>query len=82
MKITTDHPTSSYVIPVILDDAGQVMDYGPGIQMIRKKLGLNTAGFGALIGVSGRTVEGWEQGARMPGKPELMLMAQLIKRIK
>ena len=82
MKITTNHPQSSYGIPVIIDDAGQIMDYGPGVKSIRKKLGLNTMYFGSLIGVSGRTVEGWEQGKRMPGKPELMLMAQLIKRIK
>ena len=79
MKITTDHPTSSYGIPVILDDAGQVMDYGPGVKALRKKLGLNTSDFGSLIGVSGRTVEGWEQGKRMPGKPELMLMNQLLR---
>jgi len=79
MKITTDHPTSSYGIPVIIDDAGQVMDYGPGVKAIRRNMGLNTNDFGSLIGVSGRTVEGWEQGKRMPGKPELMLISQLIK---
>ena len=80
MKITTDHPTSSYGIPVILDDAGQVMDYGQGVKAIRKKMGLNTIDFGSLIGVSGRTVEGWEQSKRMPGKPELILINQLLEK--
>lgn len=34
------------------------------IREARRKTGLNTAAFGALLGVSGRTVEGWEQGRR------------------
>jgi DNA-binding transcriptional regulator YiaG len=29
------------------------------IKKLRKKLGLDTEKFGELIGVSGRTVEGW-----------------------
>lgn len=34
------------------------------IREARRKTGLNTADFGALLGVSGRTVENWEQGRR------------------
>lgn len=79
MKITTNHPTSSYGIPVIIDDAGNPMDYSAGVKAIRKKLKLNTKDFGDLIGYSGRTVEDWEQGRAVPGKPALILMGLLLK---
>jgi len=76
MTITTNHPSSSYGLPVILDDAGQVMDYAPGIQLIRARLNLSTADLAAKIGVSPRTVEGWEQG-RTPSKSAVRLIASL-----
>lgn len=44
------------------------------IRALRKRLGLNCADFGALIGVSGRTVEDWEQGRRKPTGPAVVLM--------
>lgn len=75
MKITTDHPTSSYGIPVILDDKGRPMDYAPGIQAVRKALGLSVADVGELVGKSPRTVEGWEQGRRMPPSEVLYVLA-------
>ena len=34
------------------------------IKQARHKTGLNSSDFGALLGVSGRTVENWEQGRR------------------
>lgn len=37
------------------------------IKEFRKKLKLNTKDFGDLIGVSARTVEGWEQGKKPSG---------------
>lgn len=43
----------------------------------RKTLGLNTSDFGALLGVSGRTVENWEQGRRSPGAPVMLLLTTL-----
>ena len=78
MKITIDHPASSYGIPVILDDAGNLVDYAPGIRAIRTKLGLNTAQLGSEIGVSGRTIENWEQG-RLPSASSLLRLAHLLK---
>jgi DNA-binding transcriptional regulator YiaG len=78
MKITTNHATSSYGVPVILDDLGAVMDYAPGIVAIRKKLKLSTAQLAVACGVSPRTVEGWEQG-RLPSTPVLLLLKQLLK---
>ena len=49
------------------------------IQAARKRLGLNTADFGAKLGVSGRTVEGWEQGKHQPTGPALVLLRKLAK---
>lgn len=77
MRITCNHPSSSYGIPVILADDGYVMDYGPGIKAIRDKCGLTTQALADLCGVSRRTVEGWEQG-RMPTAAALNVMATLI----
>lgn len=77
MRITTDHSASSYGQPVILDDNGQPMDYAPGVRAVRKKLDLTTAEFGERMGVSARTVEGWEQG-RIPNNTALLLMSTLL----
>jgi len=47
MKITCNHSSSSYGVPVILGDDGDVMDYAPGIKAVRSKLGLSTHGINA-----------------------------------
>lgn len=51
------------------------------IRHLRRNLGLNTAEFGALVGVSGRTCEDWEQGRRRPSIPAQKIMAQLAKTV-
>ena len=79
MKITCDHASSSYGVPVIIGDDKAVMDYAPGIKALREKLGLSTGELAAACGVSRRTVEGWEQG-RMPDAAALNVMAQLLSR--
>ena len=51
------------------------------IQKIRHKLGLNTVStvkFGDKLGVSGRTVESWEQGLRNPSKAVLLLIKKVF----
>jgi DNA-binding transcriptional regulator YiaG len=78
MKITTDHPTSSYGIPVILDDSGEPMDYAPGIKAVRAALGLSTTQLAEACGKSRRTVEDWEQGRRMAPTESLNVMAKLL----
>lgn len=78
MKITIDHPSSSYGQPVILDDAGEVMDYAAGIKAARAKLGLTVAALGEKLGVSGRTVQGWESG-RMPETSALNMLGKLLR---
>jgi len=43
-------------------------------QVIRAKLELSQAAFAALMGVSLRTVQDWEQGRRKPSGPALALL--------
>ena len=76
MRVTTHHSSSSYGQPVILADDGAVMDYAQGIKAIREKRGLNTQQLADEIGVSRRTVEGWESG-RMPSTLALRALAPL-----
>jgi DNA-binding transcriptional regulator YiaG len=77
MKITCNHSSSSYGVPVILANDGSVMDYAPGIKAVRAKLSLSTQDLAEKCNVSRRTVEGWEQG-RMPDAAALNVMAQLL----
>jgi putative transcriptional regulator len=50
------------------------------IRHLRRALGLNASDFGALVGVSGRTIEDYEQGRRKPSGPARKIMAQLAKK--
>ena len=77
MIVTIDHAASSYGVPVILGDDGQLLDYAPGIRSIRDKLGLTARQLGELCGVSERTVNGWEQG-RMPETAALNMLGKLL----
>jgi DNA-binding XRE family transcriptional regulator len=79
MKVTCDHASSSYGIPVILDDRGLVMDYGPGIKAARAKLGFTVAQLAETCGVSDRTMNGWEQG-RTPSTAALNVLGKLLRR--
>ena len=76
-EITLNHPASSYGIPIILDDAGQPMDYAEGIKTLRSVKSLSTTELGALCNVSRRTVEGWEQG-RPVDAAALNVMSRLL----
>jgi len=80
LKFTTNHAASSYGVPVIVDADNSVLDYGPGIRLIRKALGLSHEALGQYCGVSGRTVQGWEQG-KLPSKPVLKLLWCLLNNI-
>jgi len=48
------------------------------LRAIRKDLDLTTAELGERLGVSGRTVEDWEQGRRKIRGPAVVLIRQLI----
>jgi len=80
LTLTTDHATSSYGIPVFVDqDTNQPLDYAQGVRLLRRSLGLSVRDLAGHCGVSPRTVEGWEQG-RLPSKPALLLMSRLLDR--
>lgn len=77
MKLTTDHSASSYGMPIFVDDENSPLDYADGLRLIRKSKGWSVAEMAEQLGVSARTVEGWEQG-RMPSKPALIILSKLI----
>lgn len=79
MRITTDHPASSFGVPVVLDDDGEPMGYADGVKLIRDRLGLRAADLAERCGVSARTVEGWEQGRHAVPAAALNVMAELIR---
>jgi ribosome-binding protein aMBF1 (putative translation factor) len=78
VRITTEHSRSSYGIPVIINDDGEVMDYSPGVRAVRRALGVSTAELAEACGKSRRTVEDWEQGRYMPATESLIVMARLL----
>lgn len=51
----------------------------PDPQKIRKKLGLSQSRFAAIIGVSVRTLQNWEQGRRSPEGPAKALLRVVEK---
>lgn len=77
MKLTTDHSASSYGVPVFVDDDNNPIDYADGFRKVRHLKGWSTADLAEQLGVSARTVEGWEQG-RMPSKPALIILSSII----
>ena len=78
MKVTTNHPASSYGVPVFLGDDGEPMTYRDGVKALRLRFGWSVAQLGEACHVSGRTVEGWEQG-RLPTTAALNMMGTLIR---
>ena len=77
MRLTTNHSMSSYGIPIFVDDENNPLDYADGFRQVRQQKGWSTAELAEQLGVSARTVEGWEQG-RMPSKPALIILSKLI----
>lgn len=74
MRVTCNHPQSSYGIPVILADDGTVMDYGPGLTAALQKLGWSRADFAGKCGYkSARSVEKFWQGVVPPATTLNML---------
>lgn len=51
----------------------------PDAGAIRSALGLSQAAFADLLGISRRTLEGWEQGRRLPDGPARVLLRVAAK---
>ena len=78
MRLTTDHPQSSYGIPIFMDAKNNPVDYRDGINWIKKSKNLNSQGLADKLGLSRRTVEDWCAG-QMPSKVALLLIKNVFK---
>lgn len=61
MKLTLKHPDAHNGIPVFTDGGERISDAAV-IKHLRSECNMTAAKFGLLLGVSERTVNGWEQG--------------------
>lgn len=52
----------------------RTVDVTQNVQSIREKIGLSQSAFAALLGVSTRTLQDWEQGRRQPTGPARSLL--------
>ncbi|MDQ6957638.1 MAG: helix-turn-helix domain-containing protein [Mariprofundaceae bacterium] len=52
----------------------------PDAHVIRESMGLSQSAFAAMLGVSPRTLQDWEQGRRKPSGPALSLLKVAAKR--
>lgn len=50
------------------------VDVTQDVQSIRERMGLSQSSFAALLGVSARTLQDWEQGRRQPTGPARSLL--------
>lgn len=57
---------------------GVVMTNQAAVRTIRQTRKLNTQDFGALLGVSGRTIEKYEQESISPSRSVIMLLHRLL----
>jgi len=81
MRMTCNHPQSSYGIPVILADDGSVMDYGPGLAACIDRLGWSWADLAAFWGFSSaRGVERYRQGVMVPSAANLNMLGVELDR--
>jgi putative transcriptional regulator len=54
-----------------------VVEWSQRLVEIRERTGLTQREFAAMIGVSSKTLENWEQGRRQPTGPTCVLLAVL-----
>lgn len=61
-------------------EASRVMDFeDPDVAAIREEYGLSQTKFAALLGISVRTLQNWEQGRRHPRGPAKVLLRVAAK---
>ena len=63
-------------------DVGRVNVYitADQIKAVREKVGVSQSSFAAMLNVSTRTLQEWEQGRRQPNGPARSLLAVAAKR--
>lgn len=57
------------------DNDSNIMNSKDGVRALRLWLKISRADFGYILGTSGRTVEGWEQGRAIPENKMLLIQA-------
>lgn len=67
--------------PVFINDKDQLVEISKGFKLIRKQYDWSTKVIGEYLGVSGRTIEGWEHGRKVP-KTALLLLEYVINDIE
>ena len=82
MKITTNHPQSSYGIPVILSRVGEVMDYAGGLCAVMERLNISPAELATACGVSVATVYNWRSGNRRLTTEALNVLRDRLEGVK
>jgi len=80
MEITTDHPGSSYGLPVILDDAGNLMDERAGLKAVLKKLGWTLGDLARATGKSISSCQKYGRDATIPAEV-LNVLAEELKKV-
>lgn len=64
-------------------DASRITDFeDPDVAAIRDEYGLSQTKFAALLGISVRTLQNWEQGRRHPRGPAKVLLRVAAKHPK
>lgn len=77
MRLTTDHPQSSYGMPIFVDSNNAPVDYVAGVNWIKFNFGLTAQTLAGKIGVSKRTVDDWCTG-QIPSKTALLLIKNVF----
>jgi DNA-binding XRE family transcriptional regulator len=77
MQITTDHPAATVFRPVFIA-GGTIISDRDGVALLRDELNLTQRELAERLGVSTRTVQGWEQGRPM-GSAFLYAMQAILR---
>lgn len=78
MYITTKHPRSRHGMPVIISDAGQVMNYPRGIETVLERLHMHPDGAAKLAGINRRTLDNYRKGRIRPTAAFLNVLADAL----
>lgn len=82
MTVTTNHPASSYGVPVILNDEGELVDYPEGIKAIFKRLGWRYKDAQEATNKKRRMVQGYVSGDYPPPADFLNVLDLELSKLK
>lgn len=73
MKVTLEHPDSKHGYPVILDDAGSVMEIASGVSAVLTQTGTTYEAFAAYCNIKPATLRQYGRRANTPANVLNML---------